>query len=60
MLEVMRIGDQGVGRIIAGGEMAEKGRDLWHSGTGVSEELDLEGSVFPGASSYEHGYSSLS
>jgi hypothetical protein len=41
MLEIMRISDQRVGRIIACGEVAEKGCHLWHGGTGVVEELNL-------------------
>ena len=41
MLQIMRISDQSIGRIIACGEVAEKGRDLWHGGTGVVEELNL-------------------
>src|SRR5437867_4268891 len=54
MLEIMRIGDQGVGRIIACGQVVEKGRDLWHGGTGVVEELNLQGSVITRDSSNGH------
>jgi hypothetical protein len=41
MLKIMRIGDQGIGGILACGEVVEEGRDLWHGGTGVVEELNL-------------------
>src|SRR5215468_5808376 len=39
--------------------MAEKGRDLWHRGTGVVDELNLQGPVIAGDSSNGHCHSSL-
>jgi len=60
MLEIMGIGDHGVGGIIACGEVAEKGRDLWHGCTGVVEELNLQGPVIARDASNQHCPSSLS
>src|SRR6266702_2385031 len=60
MLQIMGIGNQGVWGIIARGEVVEKGRDLWHSGTGVVNELNLQGPIIVCDSSNGHRHSSLS
>src|SRR5438128_5963514 len=59
MLQIMGIGNQGVWGIIARGEVAEKGRDLWHSGTSVVDELNPQGPVITCDSSNGHRHSSL-
>jgi len=56
----MGIGDHGVRRIISDGEVTEKGRDLWHGGTGVVEEVNLQGPIIARDSSNGHRPSSLS
>src|SRR5438128_3293067 len=59
MLQIMGIGNQGVWGIIARGEVAEKGCDLWHSGTSVVDELNPQGPVITCDSSNGHRHSSL-
>ena len=59
MLEIMRIGDYGVGRIITGCKVAEKDRDLWHGGTSVVEEVNLQGPIIARDASNRHCTSSL-
>jgi len=60
MLEIMGIGDQSVGRIIACGKVAEKGCDLWHGYPSVIEKFNLQGPVITRDASNRHRPSSLS
>src|SRR5262249_30012797 len=59
MLEVMRVGDQRVGRIVPGSEVAEEGGDHGHGFPSTIEEFDVDAAIFLSGSSNGHDDVSL-
>jgi hypothetical protein len=60
MLKVVSVGDERIGRIIPGGEVAKKSRDDGDRLTAVIEEFHLEATILSSTSLNRHAHFSLS